>query len=123
METHVGELQREKCDLETRLEEEQDVVEQLTTKQRHSITQIGSLQQQLTEANFQIEDLQGTKQTLESKVCLYIHPFISLSIHFLSIHPFIFLFIHLSLYPSIFSPSIHLSLYPSIYLSIHPLGK
>ena len=114
METHVGELQREKCDLETRLEEEQDVVEQLTTKQRHSITQIGSLQQQLTEANFQIEDLQGTKQTLESKVCLYIHPFISLSIH-LSFYPSIYFFIHsFSLHPSI-----HLSIHPFISLSIH----
>lgn len=81
METHVSDLQREKGDLETRLEEEQDVVEQLTTKQRHSITQVGSLQQQLTEASFQIEDLQGTKQTLESKVCLSIHLSLYLSIY------------------------------------------
>ena len=111
METHICDLQREKGDLETRLEEEQDVVEQLTTKQRQSITQIGSLQQQLTETNFQIEDLQGTKQMLESKVCPSVRTFISLSIHLaLSIRPFI-------------SLSIHFSLYPSIYLSIHPLGK
>ena len=81
METHVSDLQHEKGDLETRLEEEQDVVEQLTTKQRHSITQVGSLQQQLTEASFQIEDLQGTKQTLESKVCLSIHLSLYLSIY------------------------------------------
>ena len=60
---------REKSDLETRLEEEQDEIEQLMSKQRHLVSQQGSLQSQLSDANFQIEELQDTKHSLENKVC------------------------------------------------------
>lgn len=59
---------KEKSDLESRLEEEQDEVEQLVTKQRHHISQISGLQQQLTDANFLVEELQESKHSLENKV-------------------------------------------------------
>ena len=59
---------KEKSDLESRLEEEQDEVEQLVTKQRHHISQISGLQQQLTDSNFLVEELQESKHSLENKV-------------------------------------------------------
>lgn len=68
MESHVSELQRDKSELESRLEEEQDEIEQLVTKQRQNISQLGNVQHQLTEANYKIEELEGEKQSLETKV-------------------------------------------------------
>ena len=64
----MSELQREKSDLESRLEEEQDEVEQLLAKQRQSISQLGNVQHQLSEANFKVEELEQDKQSLENKV-------------------------------------------------------
>ena len=64
----MSELQREKSDLESRLEEEQDEVEQLLAKQRHSISQLGNVQHQLSEANFKVEELEQDKQSFENKV-------------------------------------------------------
>ena len=61
-------MQREKSDLESRVEEEQDEVEQLVTKQRHNISQLGNVQHQLAEANFKIEELDEEKQSMETKV-------------------------------------------------------
>lgn len=43
-------------------------MEQLVTKQRHYISQISTLQQQLSESNYQVEELQETKHSLETKV-------------------------------------------------------
>lgn len=63
-------MQRVKSDLEARLEEEQDEIEQLTGKQRHHISQITALQQQLTESSYEIEELQDTKQSSDNKVII-----------------------------------------------------
>lgn len=68
LETHLNEVQREKNDIESRLEEESEEIEQLTNKLRTSITQNGNLQQQINEYNYQIDELESSKQTLESKV-------------------------------------------------------
>lgn len=68
LETHLNEAQREKDDIESRLEEESEEIEQLTNKLRTSITQNGNLQQQINEYNYQIDELESSKQTLESKV-------------------------------------------------------
>lgn len=68
LETHMNEVQREKDDIESRLEEESEEIEQLTNKLRTSITQNGNLQQQINEYNYQIDELESSKQTLESKV-------------------------------------------------------
>lgn len=68
LETHLNEVQREKDDIESRLEEESEEIEQLTNKLRTSITQNGNLQQQINEYNYQIDELESSKQTLESKV-------------------------------------------------------
>ncbi len=65
----MAELSREKNDLESRMEEDQDEIEELLEKQRSHISQTTSLQTQLTEANVQVDDLEDTKQTLEAKVC------------------------------------------------------
>lgn len=65
----MAELSREKNDLESRMEEDQDEIEELLEKQRSHISQTTSLQTQLTEANMQVDDLEDTKQTLEAKVC------------------------------------------------------
>ena len=64
-------MSREKNDLESRMEEDQDEIEELLEKQRSHISQTTSLQSQLTEANVQVDDLEDTKQTLEAKVCLW----------------------------------------------------
>ena len=64
----MNEVQREKDDIESRLEEESEEIEQLTNKLRTSITQNGNLQQQINEYNYQIDELESSKQTLESKV-------------------------------------------------------
>lgn len=68
LEAKVGELSREKDDLESRVEEDQDEIEELLEKQRSHISQTTSLQSQLTEANMQVEELEDNKQTLEVKV-------------------------------------------------------
>ena len=68
LDSRVTELSREKSDLETRVEEEQDEIEELMGKQRTHISQISGMQSQLTESNLQVEELQEAKQTLESKV-------------------------------------------------------
>ncbi len=72
LEAKVNELSREKDDLEGRVEEDQDEIEELLEKQRNHISQTTSLQTQLTEANMQVEEVEDTKQTLEIKVqCSY----------------------------------------------------
>ncbi len=64
----MNELSREKDDLDSRIEEDQDEIEELLEKQRNHISLTTSLQKQLTEANIQIEELEDNKQTLEVKV-------------------------------------------------------
>ena len=54
--------------MEARLEEEQDEIEELTGKQRQHISQIATIQQQLTESSYEIEELQDAKQASEKKV-------------------------------------------------------
>ena len=66
----VSELSHAKADLEARVEEDQDEIELLLEKQRTHISQTASLQSQLTEANFQVEELLEVKATMESKVSL-----------------------------------------------------
>ena len=68
LESQLSDQLKEKSDLESRLEEEQDEVEQMVTKQRHHISQISGLQQQLTDTNFLVEELQESKHSLENKV-------------------------------------------------------
>ncbi len=64
----MNELSRVKDDLESRIEEDQDELEVLLEKQRSHISQTSSLQSQLTEANFQVEEIGEAKAALESKV-------------------------------------------------------
>ena len=68
LERTVAELGREKEDLETRLEEDQDEVDDLLSKQRIHITQMSALQGQLGEARAEVEELQEAKVALENKV-------------------------------------------------------
>ena len=66
----MAEVSREKEELETRLEEDQDEMEDLLGKQRTHITQMSALQGQLGEARAEIEELQEAKVALENKVCV-----------------------------------------------------
>ena len=68
LDSRVTELSREKSDLETRVEEDQDEIEELMGKQRTHISQMSAMQSQLTEANLQVEELHEAKQALEAKV-------------------------------------------------------
>lgn len=70
LEGKVNELSREKGDLESRVEEDQDEIDELLEKQRSHIVQTSSHQTQMTEANLQIEELEENNHNLESKVCL-----------------------------------------------------
>lgn len=54
--------------MESRIEEDQDEIEELLEKQRTHISQVSTVQSQLAEANFQVEELTETKASLESKV-------------------------------------------------------
>lgn len=67
----MSELSRAKDDLETRIEEDQDEIEELLEKQRTHISQTSSLQSQLAEVTFQVEELSEAKAGLESKVHYY----------------------------------------------------
>lgn len=69
LEARVSDLSREKNDLESRIEEDQDEIEELLDKQRSHISQISSVQSQITDATLQVTELQEVKQTLEGKVC------------------------------------------------------
>ena len=69
MESRVSELTREKGDLESRVEEDQDEIEDLTGKQRSLISQTTQLQTQLAESHQQLAELQEANSSLESKVC------------------------------------------------------
>jgi uncharacterized coiled-coil DUF342 family protein len=64
----VADVSRNKAELESRVEEDQEELELLLEKQRSHISQVASLQSQLTEANFQVEEMIETKASLESKV-------------------------------------------------------
>lgn len=66
----MTELSRAKEELESRIEEDQDEIEELLEKQRTHISQVSSIQSQLAEANFQVEDLSESKASMESKVSL-----------------------------------------------------
>lgn len=68
LDSRVSELSRAKADLETRIEEDQDEIEELLEKQRTHISQTSHLQKQVTDANLQIEELMEDKINLESKV-------------------------------------------------------
>lgn len=68
MESRLSELTREKSDLESRVEEDQDEIEDLTGKQRSLISQNTQLQTQLSEALQQSSELEEAKLHLESKV-------------------------------------------------------
>ena len=68
LETRVSDLSREKSDLESRVEEDQDEIEELTGKQRALISQNTQLQTQLSEANVRAAELEDSNQNLEAKV-------------------------------------------------------
>ena len=70
LENRVSELVREKEDMEGRLEDEQDEIEELLEKQRAHISHTSSLQTQLNEATIQIGELEESKISLESRVGL-----------------------------------------------------
>lgn len=61
-------MSRSKAELETRVEEDQDEIEELLEKQRSHISHTSSLQTQLAEAQLQVEEMAETKASLESKV-------------------------------------------------------
>ena len=82
LESRVSDVSREKDDLESRIEEDQDEIEELLDKQRSHISQISSLQSQSTEANLQVQDLQETKLSLESKVvCVHVLFLYAIHVH------------------------------------------
>ena len=64
----MSDLTREKSDLESRVEEDQDEIEEVTGKQRALISQNTLLQTQLAEAHQQVTELEDHNVTLESKV-------------------------------------------------------
>ena len=67
LESQLNDLQKERSDLESRLEE-QDEVEQLVSKQRYHISQLNTVQQQLNDANYLVEELQESKHSQENKI-------------------------------------------------------
>ena len=64
----MSELTREKSDLDSRVEEDQDEIEDLTGKQRALISQNTQLQTQLAESNQQVVELEEANASLENKV-------------------------------------------------------
>ena len=68
LENRVSDLIREKEDMEGRLEDDQDEIEELLEKQRAHISHTSSLQSQLNEATIQIGELEESKISLESRV-------------------------------------------------------
>lgn len=68
LDSRVTELSRVKEELELRVEEDQDEIDELLEKQRTHISQTSAIQGQLAEANFQVEELAEVKATLEAKV-------------------------------------------------------
>lgn len=66
----MSDLVREKEDLEARVEDDQDEIEELLEKQRAHISHTSALQAQLNEATIQIGELEEGKSALESRVCL-----------------------------------------------------
>ena len=64
----MSELTREKSDLDSRVEEDQDEIEDLTGKQRSLISQNTQLQTQLTENHQQVAELEDANSSLENKV-------------------------------------------------------
>ena len=54
--------------MESRLEDDQDEIEELLEKQRAHISHTSSLQSQLNEATIQIGELEESKISLESRV-------------------------------------------------------
>lgn len=64
----MNELSRAKAELESRVEEDQFELDEYMEKQRNHISQVASIQSQLTEANFQVEEMIEVKVSLESKV-------------------------------------------------------
>ena len=71
LENRVSDLVREKEDLEGRIEDDQDEIEELLEKQRAHISHTSSLQSQLNEATIQIGELEESKIALESRVCVH----------------------------------------------------
>lgn len=67
-ESKVVELTREKAELESHLEEDQEEMEEMMEKQRSLTSQIGTVQSQLSEANVRVTELEDTKHSLEKKV-------------------------------------------------------
>ena len=64
----MTELTREKGELESRAEEDQEEIEELTEKQRSLNSQISTLQSQLSDANMRVTELEDAKHSLEKKV-------------------------------------------------------
>lgn len=79
LESRLSELTREKTDLESRVEEDQDEIEDLTGKQRSLISQNTQLQTQLSEAFQRSAELEEVKLGLESKVIS--HTYTECSVH------------------------------------------
>lgn len=68
LDLRVNELSRAKAELEGRIEEDQDEIEELLEKQRTHISQTSSLQKQLADANLHVEEVTEEKDNLEAKV-------------------------------------------------------
>ena len=64
----MNELSREKNELEGRIEEDQDEIEELLEKQRSVYSQTSSLQSQLGETQLLLDEAVESKAGLESKV-------------------------------------------------------
>lgn len=64
----MSELSHGKAELETRVEDDQFELDELLEKQRTHISQTASLQSQLTESSFQVEELVEEKASLETTV-------------------------------------------------------
>ena len=77
----MSDLTREKSDLESRVEEDQDEIEDLTGKQRALISQNTQLQTQLSDVHQRVAELEDTNANLESKVWstlyVFMHVFVS----------------------------------------------
>ena len=64
----MNDLSRLKSELDGRIEEDQDEIEELLEKQRSHLSQASSLQAQLVEKQMQVEEVEEAKASLESKV-------------------------------------------------------
>ena len=69
LEGRLNEVSRSKVELESRVEEDQDEIEELLEKQRSHISHAASIQTQLAEAQLLVEEMMEVKANLESKVC------------------------------------------------------